>query len=100
MAITIGLSHWATSALLTFFGTAVMRHFYDGASGWQGVARAFVGGLCLTYVALFAVHGVLGTEHLWLTLAPGVVPNVLFCGSYAGLLRRTLGARVASESVA
>ena len=100
MATTIGLSHWATSALLTFFGTAAMRRFYGEASGWQGVTRAFGGGLCLTYLALFAVHGALGTEHLWLTLAPGVVPNVLFCGSYAGLLRRTVGLRAPKGGVA
>ena len=100
MATTIGLSHWATSALLTFFGTTAMRRFYGHSTGWQGVMRAFCGGLCLTYLALFAVHGVLGTEHLWLTLAPGVIPNLLFCGSYAGLLRRTLGARACSGNVA
>ena len=98
MAVTIGVSHWATSALLTFFGTAAMRRFYGNASGWQGLVRAFGGGLALTYLALFTVHGVLGTEHLWLTLAPGIVPNVLFCGSYAGLLQRTLGAEAGTQA--
>ena len=89
MALAIGAAHWMTSALLTFFGTMAMRQFYGRAQGWTGVARAFVGGLGLTYASLFAVHGLLGTEQLLLTLAPGIIPNILFCSSYALLLKRT-----------
>ncbi len=91
-ASAIGLGHWTTSAMLTFFGTAAMRRFFGSGSGWPSMARAFAGGLCLTYCVLFAVHALLGTQHLWLTLAPGVIPNIVFCGSYAGLLQRTLQA--------
>ena len=95
----IGLGHWTTSALLTFFGTAAMRRFYGSSSGWSGMARAFGGGLCLTYCALFAVHSALGTQHLWLTLAPGLIPNILFCSSYAGLLHHTLHAAPPARSL-
>ena len=90
MALTIGAAHWLTSALLTFFGTAAMRKFYGYAQGWMGSLRAFSGGLMLTYASLFIVHGLLGTEQLLLTLAPGVIPNILFCASYALLLKRTI----------
>jgi hypothetical protein len=85
----IGLAHWTTSALLTFFGTMAMRQFYGNAQGWLGGVRAFTGGLCLTYAALLLVHGLIRTEHLLLTLAPGVIPNILFCSGYALLLMRT-----------
>jgi hypothetical protein len=89
MALAIGAAHWVTSALLTFFGTMAMRKFYGNAQGWAGSLRAFAGGLVLTYASLFAVHGLLGTEQLLLTLAPGIIPNILFCSSYALLLKRT-----------
>jgi hypothetical protein len=85
----IGAAHWLTSAMLTFFGTMAMRQFYGQASGWRGSLRAFGGGLALTYVSLFAVHGLLGTQQLLLTLAPGIIPSILFCSSYALLLKRT-----------
>ena len=89
MALTIGAVHWLTSALLTFFGTMAMRKFYGTAKGWAGSLRAFVGGLSLTYTSLFVVHGLLGTQQLLLTLAPGIIPNILFCSSYSLLLKRT-----------
>lgn len=85
----IGVAHWLTSAMLTFFGTLAMRQFYGNAQGLVGSLRAVAGGLCLTYASLLAVHGLLGTEHLLLTLVPGIVPNILFCTSYALLLKRT-----------
>jgi hypothetical protein len=90
MALTIGAAHWLTSALLTFFGTMAMRRFYGNTQGWAGSLRAFAGGLGLTYASLLVVHGVLGTQQLLLTLAPGIVPNILFCASYALLLKRTM----------
>lgn len=88
-ATAIGLAHWATSALLTYFGTMAMRKFFGSASGSAGGMRAFVGGLALTYFALLSVHVAIGTQHILLTIAPGLIPNVLFCGSYALLLMRT-----------
>lgn len=90
MALAIGAAHWMTSALLTFFGTMAMRRFYGKADSRMGGFRAFTGGITLTYASLFAVHGLLGTEHLLLTLAPGIMPNFLFCASYALLLKRTM----------
>lgn len=88
-ALQIGLAHWATSALLTFFGTMAMRQFYGNASSTFGGVRAFVGGMSLTYATLFLVHGVMGTQHLLVTLAPGILPNLLFCSGYALLLVRS-----------
>ena len=88
-ALGIGLAHWTTSALLTFFGTMAMRSFYGNGPGRVGGLRALLGGLCLTYASLLLVHTVLRTEHVLLTLAPGILPNVLFCTSYALLLMRT-----------
>lgn len=88
-ALGIGLAHWTTSALLTFFGTMAMRAFYGRGQGWTRGARALSGGLGLTYTTLLLVHTTLRTEHLLLTLAPGILPNVLFCTSYALLLMRT-----------
>ena len=90
-ALGIGLAHWTTSALLTFFGTMAMRRFYGSASGKLGGVRAFVGGMCLTYASLFAVHWAVGTQNLLLTLAPGILPNLIFCSTYAALLVRTSG---------
>ena len=89
MALTIGAAHWLTSTMLTFFGTMAMRAFYGQSSGWVAGVRAFAGGLSLTYASLLLVHGVLGTEQLLLTLAPGIIPNVVFCASYCLLLNRT-----------
>jgi hypothetical protein len=85
----IGLAHWTTSAMLTFFGTMAMRQFYGNGHGWTGGLRALAGGLCLTYASLLLVHSLIRTEHLLLTLAPGIIPNVLFCAGYALLLMRT-----------
>lgn len=89
MALQIGAAHWLTSALLTYFGTMAMRRFYGNAGRQSDGLRAFAGGLTLTYASLLAVHGFLGTEQLLLTLLPGVIPNILFCASYALLLQRT-----------
>jgi uncharacterized membrane protein (UPF0136 family) len=85
----IGLAHWTTSALLTFFGTMAMRQFFGRSVGWVGGCRAFIGGLSLTYFTLLVVHAAIRTEHVLLTLAPGIIPNILFCSTYALLLART-----------
>ena len=89
MALVIGAAHWMISALLTFFGSQAMLGFYGDADSRIGRSRAFAGGLALTYASLFTVHGLLGTHQLLLRLTPGIVPNVLFCASYAVLLKRT-----------
>ena len=88
-AVGIGKAHWVTSALLTFFGTMAMRGFYGDGPSRAGGLRALLGGLSLTYASLLLVHTALQTEHVLLTLAPGILPNVMFCTSYALLLMRT-----------
>lgn len=89
-ALIIGATHWAASTFLTYTGTGVMRQcFVLATRRSEGMAYAFVGGLSYTYALLLAAHCMAGTPHLLLTLAAGVIPNVLFCGSYALLLSRT-----------
>lgn len=88
-AILIGLAHFATSFTLTFCGVKVMNTLYAWAnSPWRGGASAFFGSLALTYGALLAVHTALGTPHILLTLAPGLLPTIAFCLGYVLLLTR------------
>jgi hypothetical protein len=90
MAYKIGAVHWLTSTLLTYFGTAWMRVFFSaGSTPFDGALLAGIGGLCMTYIVLIAVHTFIGTPHLLLTLAAGAIPNLLFCSGYALLLWRT-----------
>lgn len=90
IALTAGLTHWATSTFLTYTGTGVMRQLHRRAHGTVGaMLLCFGGGLLYTYALLFGAHALVGTAHIALTLAAGVVPNLLFCGSYALLLSRT-----------
>lgn len=87
-ALTIGLAHFATSFVLTFSGVKVMNALYAWArSPWRG-ASAFFGSLGLTYGALLGVHTLLGTPHILMTLAPGLLPTVGFCSGYTWLLFR------------
>ncbi len=90
IALRVGITHWLLSTLLTYYGTTMMRGFFGfGRSPAQGAAFAFVCGLAFTYAVLFAVHGLIGTPHIALTLAAGAVPTLLFCSGYALLLMRT-----------
>lgn len=90
MALRTGALHWLLSALLTYYGTASMRLFFQaGRTALDGAILAFVSGLAFTYAVLIGVHGVNGTPQLALTLAAGVIPNLLFCGGYALLLLRS-----------
>lgn len=89
-ALCIGSVHWLTSAGLTYFGTAAMRGCFGLARQPNlGALLAFAGGLTLTYGVLLLVHESMGTPHILLTLAAGVLPNLLFCSGYALLLQRT-----------
>ncbi len=91
LALGIGLSHWLTSTFITYSGTGVMRHFFAAATTPRdGAVLAFVAGLAYTYLVLLTVHYAIGTPHIPLTLLAGVIPNVLFCFSYALLLSRTV----------
>ena len=89
-ALRIAAVHWVMSTLLTYYGTTIMRIFF-GISGnaLEGALLAFMCGLAFTYSILIAVHQAIGTPHIALTLAAGVIPTVLFCGGYALLLLRT-----------
>lgn len=90
MALVVGATHWVVSTFLTYSGTGVMRSFHQhGRFASEATVLAFVGGLAYTYALLLAAHTAAGTMHLALTLAAGVIPNLLFCGSYALLLSRT-----------
>lgn len=90
VAFTVGTAHWLASTFLTYTGTAVMRHFFALAiEKRDGALLAFASGLGFTYAVLLAVHHAVATPNLAFTLAAGVVPNLLFCGSYALLLART-----------
>lgn len=90
IALAAGLTHWVASTFLTYTGTGVMRQLHRHARGAAGaMLLCFGGGLLYTYALLLGAHALVGTAHLALTLAAGVVPNLLFCGSYALLLSRT-----------
>lgn len=94
IALTAGGAHWLMSTFLTYTGTGLMRQCFTAASQRQhGALLAFCGGMGFTYVLLIGVHQAIGTPHLWLTLAAGIVPTTLFCASYALLLSRTAPAR-------
>lgn len=100
VAFTIGFAHWATSTVLTYTGTGVMRRsFAFGAHKTDSGLIAFGCGLIYTYLLLVSVHHAIGTPHVLLTLAAGVIPNVLFCSSYALLLARTAPQNTAASSV-
>ena len=88
-AIRIGCAHWLASAFLTYCGTYVMRRLFGQGNAGVGAARAVAGGLLFTYGTLLLVHMLVNTQHILLTLAPGVIPNVLFCSGYTALLSRT-----------
>ncbi|HEX4871270.1 MAG TPA: hypothetical protein VFV27_03050 [Nevskiaceae bacterium] len=90
MALSAGAGHWLASTLLTYYGTAAMRAIERRTRGLRHPAQATaLGGLALTYLVLLGLHLALGTPELLLTLAPGLLPNLLFCAGYAELLRRT-----------
>lgn len=89
LALRAGALHWATSATLTFTSAAAMRGAYARTRTQTGGAvAAFSGGMVYTYAALIIVHTVNGSPHIWLTLAPGLIPTILFCVTYAALLAR------------
>jgi len=89
LALRIGCAHWFASAFLTYSGTYGMRRLYGQSNSPASAVRAVAGGLMFTYGTLLLVHAVVNTQHILLTLAPGVIPNVLFCTGYTALLSRT-----------
>ena len=98
IAGTAAAAHWAMSTLLTYCGTGLMRRCYRlGSRPLEAILFACGGGLTLTYALLISVHLAIGTPHLALTLAAGVVPNLVFCISYVSLLLRTEPLRAAQS---
>ena len=88
-AFRIGCAHWLASAFLTYCGTYVMRQLFGQRNTVVAGVRSIGGGLLFTYGILLLVHTLVNTQHILLTLAPGLVPNVLFCVGYTALLSRT-----------
>lgn len=89
MALHIGAAHAAMSTFLTLFGVQAMNRLFKlGRNARQGAVLACLGSLALTYALLIGVHLRLGTPHILLTLAPGLLPTVGFCLAYSLLLRR------------
>ena len=92
-ALRIGATHWAMSTGLTLIGVGLMnRLFRLGGGGRRGAALAFCGSMLCTYALLLSVHWAIGTPHILLTLAPGLLPTIGFCTVYSLLLLRQPGA--------
>ena len=90
-ALRAGALHWVLSAFLTYFGTGVMRFFYGNAPNpLMGAVRAFCGGMVFSYAILALAHTLNGTPHILLTLAAGILPNIIFCAIYTSLLVKTI----------
>ncbi len=88
-AALIGCVHFLISVFLTFAGVKVMNALFAwGGPSWRGGSSALVGALTLDYAVLVGVHLWLGTPHILLTLAPGLLPNICFCFAYTLLLLR------------
>ena len=86
-ALGAGGAHWVMSALLTYYGALAMRRCFERfESAYLGACGAFAAGMLLTYAVLCAVHWLIGTPNLVLTLSLGFVPTTAFCASYATLL--------------
>lgn len=89
VALRAGLTHWAMSTFLTYTGTGTMRQLYRfGRGRIEAAMLCFSGGLLYTYSLLIAAHVSVGTAHIALTLSAGVIPNIVFCGSYTLLRSR------------
>jgi hypothetical protein len=90
LAIRAGLTHWVISTALTYCDAANMRYFFSlGRTRLEGMAFALCAGLTLTYSVLITAHLIVGTPHILLTLAVGVIPNIVYCVGYTLLLSRT-----------
>ena len=90
LAIRAGFTHWIISTALTYCDAANMRYFFSlGRTRLEGMAFAMCAGLTLTYSVLITGHWIVGTPHIALTLAIGVIPNIAYCVGYTMLLSRT-----------
>lgn len=88
-AALIGATHWLMSAMITYGSVALMRTlFWLPRDPRYGAAFSACGSLTLTYSVLFSVHHAIGTPHILMTLAPGLLPTVGFALVYSSLLLR------------
>lgn len=91
-ALRIGTAHWAMSTGLTLIGVKLMNRLFRCSGDPRRAALcAFAGSLALTYMLLLGVHLALGTPHILLTLAPGLLPTIAFTALYSLLLLRHAG---------
>lgn len=83
----IGGAHFAMSTALTWSGVRLMSWLFGlAAVPALGALLAGFGSLTATYALLLSVHWMIGTPHILLTLAPGLIPTVAFCLLYSLLL--------------
>lgn len=88
-ALRSGGAHWAMSAAITYGSVLLMRRLFElGRDPLHGATLAVLGSLVLTYVILLTVHALIGTPHILLTLAPGLLPTIAFAVTFSGLLLR------------
>ncbi len=88
-ALRIGITHFAMTTGLTLFGVGIMNRLFGRTRGPRtGAALACAGSLAFTYGLLISVHTLIGTPHILLTLAPGLLPTLAFCSLYSLLLLR------------
>jgi hypothetical protein len=88
-AALIGTAHWMMSATLTYGSVALMRTlFWLPRDPRHGAALSACGSLVLTYSMLLSVHHAIGTPHILVTLAPGLLPTIGFALTYSSLLFR------------
>lgn len=88
-ALRIGFAHFAMSTGLTVIGVALMNRLFALSRRPRiGAVLAFCGSMAATYSLLIGVHLALGTPHIALTLAPGLIPTTSFCVLYPLLLLR------------
>ncbi len=86
-ALRSAMGHALISAVLTVVGTGSMRAVHSRhAPASHRTLMTFLAGMLLTYILLISVHLLLNTQRIFLSLVPGIVPNILFCATYSRLL--------------
>lgn len=88
-ASLIGATHWMMSVAITMACVGLMRGLFGLARRpWVGALLSVSGSLGATYSVLIGVHLWIGTPHILLTLAPGLLPTIGFATIYTSLLLR------------
>ena len=89
-----GLRAGLVQALLSFTATVALvvlmeRLFAIGGSPGRGFWLAGPGSSSVAALVMASAHGIAGTPHLLLTIAPSLVIGTAFCFAYAAGLRRS-----------